>query len=185
MSAGISSIPSISATGDPHLQNIYGERFDLMRPGKHALINIPLGASVENALLHVEADAQNMGGRCADMYFQELNITGAWVKAAKQAGGLSFRAQDMVDARMNWEQFGKVELKVVHGRTKQGTRYLNLYAKHLDGTGLAVGGLLGEDDHSEAAMPPRGCAQTLSLIQGQAASSRFRQESPTVEAISA
>merc|ERR1719311_1704778 len=72
-----------SATGDPHLQNIYGERFDLMRPGKHVLINIPRGASVENALLQVEADAENMGGRCADMYFQELNITGVWVMATK------------------------------------------------------------------------------------------------------
>jgi len=176
-----------SATGDPHLQNILGQRFDLMRPGKHVLINIPRGANVENALLQVEADAQNMGGRCADMYFQELNITGAWVKATKHAGGLHFRAQDVADGRMNWEQFGKVGLKVAHGRTKQGTQYLNLFAKRLDRTGLAVGGLLGEDDHSEAAMPPRGCAQTLSLIQGKAPSSRLRHGLPrgfSVEAIS-
>ncbi|CAK0876071.1 unnamed protein product [Prorocentrum cordatum] len=175
---------SISAVGDPHLQNIYGERFDLMRPGKHVLINIPRGALAENALLQVEADAQNMGARCADMYFQELNITGAWVQGTKQDGGLRFRAQDVVDGSMKWEQFGKVELKVVHGRTKQGTQYLNLYAKRLDRTGLAVGGLLGEDDHSEAALPPRGCAQTLSLIQGKLPFTRQRQAS-SVEAVSA
>jgi hypothetical protein len=155
-----------AATGDPHLQNIYGERFDLMRPGKHVLINIPRGAFVENALLQVEAEARQMGGKCADMYFQEVNITGSWVDATKQSGGLHFKAHDMVDGNMNWESFGKVELKVVHGRTQQGIQYLNVYVKHLDRTGLSVGGLLGEDDHSEAATSTRDCAQTLSLIQG-------------------
>jgi hypothetical protein len=155
-----------SATGDPHLQNIYGERFDLLKPGKHVLINIPRGALVESALLQVEAEARQMGGKCADMYFQELNITGTWVDATKQTGGLHFKAYDMVDGKANWEKFGKVELKVVHGRTHQGIQYLNLYVKHLDHTGLAVGGLLGEDDHSEATVSPKECAQTLSLIQG-------------------
>ena len=47
-----------SAVGDPHLQNVHGERFDLMKPGKHVLINIPRGMSAENALLRVEADAR-------------------------------------------------------------------------------------------------------------------------------
>jgi len=153
-----------SAVGDPHLQNIYGERFDLMKPGKHVLVNIPRGALSENALLQVEAEARQMGGKCADMYFQELNITGSWVAAAKQSGGLHFKAGEMVEEKTNWEVFGRVELKVAHGRTKQGIQYLNLYVKHLDRTGLAVGGLLGEDDHSEAAVSPKECAQTLSLI---------------------
>jgi len=155
-----------SATGDPHLQNIYGERFDLLKPGKHVLINIPRAALVESALLQVEAEARQMGGKCADMYFQKLNITGSWVASTKQTSGLHFSADDVVDGKSSWEKFGKVELKVAHGRTHQGTRYLNLYVKHLDRTGLAVGGLLGEDDHSEAAASPKECAQTLSLIQG-------------------
>merc|ERR1719382_208783 len=34
-----------SAVGDPHLENVHGERFDLMKPGKHVLINIPRGMS--------------------------------------------------------------------------------------------------------------------------------------------
>merc|ERR1711957_348760 len=66
----------VAATGDPHLQNVHGERFDLMKPGKHALINIPRGDLVENALFRVEAEASRMGGQCADMYFQEINNTG-------------------------------------------------------------------------------------------------------------
>ncbi|CAK0828975.1 unnamed protein product [Prorocentrum cordatum] len=156
-----------SAVGDPHLQNIYGERFDLLKPGKHVLINIPRDAVVvETALLRVDAEVRQMGGKCADMYFQELNITGAWVDSTKQTGGLYFKANDVVDSNTDWESFGKVSLKVVHGRTQRGIRYLNLYVKHLDRNGLSVGGLLGEDDHSEAAVSPRECSQTLSLIQG-------------------
>merc|ERR1719382_532484 len=70
-----------SAVGDPHLQNVHGERFDLMKPGKHVLINIPRGVSAEKALFRVQADARRLGGQCADMYFQELNITGSWAEA--------------------------------------------------------------------------------------------------------
>jgi len=42
-----------SATGDPHLQNVFGERFDVMRPGRHVLISIPRGTSAEGAMLRV------------------------------------------------------------------------------------------------------------------------------------
>ena len=80
-----------AATGDPHLQNVFGQRFDLMKPGKHVLINIPRGRRTE-AMLRVEAEVRQLGGHCADMYFEELNITGAWVEA-KGTSGLRFRAQ--------------------------------------------------------------------------------------------
>jgi hypothetical protein len=155
-----------AAKGDPHLQNVYGERFDLMRPGKHVLINIPRGQIAEYALLRVEADARQMGGHCADMYFQELNITGAWV-GKNQTSGLRFQAQEVSDRNLNWENFGKVELKVAHGRTRSGTQYLNFYVKHLGRSGFIVGGLLGEDDHEDAAKPEEACAQRVSLLQNQ------------------
>jgi len=153
-----------AATGDPHLQNMYGQRFDLMRPGKHVLIHIPRGQSVDNSLLRVEADARQMGGHCADTYFQELNITGAWVEA-KRTGGFRFRAESVPQEKAAWEHFGKVELKVIHGLTQQGIRYLNFYVKNLGGAGFAVGGLLGEDDHTEAAIPSEACSRRLSLLQ--------------------
>merc|ERR1719413_52460 len=54
-----------AAVGDPHLQNVHGERFDLMKPGKHVLINIPRGVSAEKSLLRVQADARQLGGQCA------------------------------------------------------------------------------------------------------------------------
>ena len=60
----------MAATGDPHLQNVHGERFDLMKPGKHVLINIPKEVLAEKALLRVQADARRMGDSCADMYLK-------------------------------------------------------------------------------------------------------------------
>lgn len=149
------------ATGDPHLQNIHGERFDLMKPGKHLLIQIPRKSS-ENTLLRVDAEAKRMGAQCTDMYFQELNITGAWADA-KQTGGFYYRAQDVDGAPAHWEHFGNVQLKVAHGRTQKGIKYLNIYVKDLMRAG-SVGGLLGDDDHTEAATPPEACVRRLSLL---------------------
>jgi len=162
----VASTGPISATGDPHLQNVHGERFDVMRPGKHILINIPRGEGIQNALLRVEAEARRLGGQCTDMYFLDLNITGAWAEA-KQTGGFRFQAQDKHDGQHpDWIRVGNVELKVAHGLTQQGAQYLNFYVKHLGRAGFVVGGLLGEDDHTEAEMPSEACVQRLSLLAG-------------------
>ncbi|CAK0836952.1 unnamed protein product [Prorocentrum cordatum] len=154
---------SVAATGDPHLQNVLGQRFDLMKPGKHVLISIPRGRH-KNALLRVEADARQVGGQCADMYFQELNVTGEWVQATGSSG-LNFKAQGVHDEQPKWLKFGKVQVKVAHGRTLNGDWYLNFYVKHLGYSGYAVGGLLGEDDHTEAAMPSEACVHYASLFK--------------------
>ncbi|CAK0853332.1 unnamed protein product [Prorocentrum cordatum] len=146
----------VSATGDPHLQNVHGQRFDLMKPGKHVLINIPKG-ELEHQLLVVQADARRLGG-CKDMYFQELNITGSWAEA-KQAGGYRHTVKHRAAGTPQWAAFGTLELKVVHGHTKGGLEYLNFYVKHLGRVGFAVGGLLGDDDHTAAATPSGSCAR--------------------------
>jgi hypothetical protein len=170
-----------AAKGDPHLQNVYGERFDLMRPGKHVLINIPRGQIAEYALLRVEADARQMGGHCADMYFQELNITGEWAEA-KRKGGFRFRAQGVRQEKPAWEYFAKVELKVIHGVTQQGIQYLNFYVKNLGHSGFAVGGLLGEDDHTEAVIAPEECSRRLSLLQTATLSGQYARDFSVAEA---
>jgi len=154
-----------SAVGDPHLQNIHGERFDLMKAGKHVLIHVPRGAAADSALLRVQADARRVGGQCADMYFQKLNVTGSWAEA-KQAGGCHYSVSERDTKAPKWVAFGKVELKVVHGRTDSGFLYLNLYVKHLGRAGFAVGGLLGEDDHEDVSAAPESCAQRLALVAG-------------------
>jgi hypothetical protein len=151
----------VSGTGDPHLQNIIGERFDLMQAGRHVLVHIPRGSGTVGTLLRVEAKAQRFGG-CADMYFQEVNVTGKWAET-EHAGGLRFRAAEAVTVQARWLHLGKVDLKVVHGHTLHGILYLNIYVKHLDRTGFSVGGLLGEDDHSVESTPPRSCLHRISF----------------------
>jgi len=166
----------VAATGDPHLQNVHGERFDLMKPGKHVLISIPRGWSAEDALLRVQADARRLGrlgAQCADMYFQEVNVTGSWAEA-KQVGGYHYIASQSANKTQQWIAFGKVQLKVVHGRTDSGFQYLNVYVKHLGRAGFAVGGLLGEDDHKDAMIPPASCTHRTSLMDQEQTSGQSR-----------
>ncbi|CAK0861843.1 unnamed protein product [Prorocentrum cordatum] len=91
-SAAASSPTASSATGDPHLQNMFGQRFDLARPGISVLVRVPRGMPVEDALLVVKADARRLGARCSDIYFQEINVTGTWAHKA-QPGGFRFDAR--------------------------------------------------------------------------------------------
>jgi len=152
-----------AATGDPHLQNVHGERFDLMQPGKHVLINIPRGVRPDEALLRVQADARRMGSSCADMYFVGVNVTGSFAEA-RRAGGYRYAVSTRAVETPEWVAFGKVELKVVQGHTQSGISYLNVYVKHLGRAGFAVGGLLGEDDHNDVMIPPPGCTHHVGLV---------------------
>ncbi|CAK0883937.1 unnamed protein product [Prorocentrum cordatum] len=162
------TVSSAGATGDPHLQNMFGQRFDLMKPGAHVLINIPRGVRAENALLRVEAEARRMGRGCADMYFQTLNVTGQWAEAGQERG-YQYDALSGSKESPRWLTIGKVEIKVTHGQTESGIRYLNFYVKHLGQVGFAVGGLLGEDDFTDAASIPDGCKKMTSLHPGAVA----------------
>jgi len=152
---------SISAVGDPHLTNVHGEKFDLMQEGKHLLVKIPKNRR-EAALLRVDAVAERFGGQCADIYFQELNITGKWVDK-KKPGGFRYHAQGPGAKRAHWVKFGPLQLKVAHGHTHKGVKYLNFYVKNLGHTGYVIGGLLGEDDHSKAEATPKSCLHLMAL----------------------
>lgn len=151
-----------SAKGDPHLQNIHGERFDLLRPGKYVLIHIPRRAPISSTMLHVEGDVQRAGLEC-EMYFQELNITGRWASLRRDGGFKFCASRPRREAESKWLHLGKVGIKIVHGRTGKGTRYLNFYVKHLATTGFVVGGLLGEDDHTTETKRPSSCNHRIAL----------------------
>jgi len=146
---------SVSGVGDPHLTNMYGQRFDLYRTGVSVLLQIPGNVGPQHALLRLEADARRMG-TCSDVYFQTLNISGTWTKHSDRL--VFFATADKKSNSMTWMRFGKIDLKVVSGRTREGVRYLNVFARHLGKTGFPVGGLLGEDDHEVAMTPPTECA---------------------------
>jgi len=149
------------ATGDPHLQNIFGQRFDLMVPGVHTLINIPRGElNMHSALLRITADAQQME-RCGELYILVLNMTGQWLHAR---GPQYFRAGHAQRRhKSKWMTLGKVDVKVVHGLTVTGIAYLNLMIRNLGKLRFEIGGLLGEDSHALVATPKLECKRIMSL----------------------
>merc|ERR1719343_1448385 len=51
------------ATGDPHMTNILGQRFDLIHPGQHALLQIPKGARTQLFHQHINAQECLSGAR--------------------------------------------------------------------------------------------------------------------------
>jgi len=151
----------VSSVGDPHMTNILGQRFDLNRPGTHVLVRLPKDANHDGLLLEISCDVERMSASCADMYIQRLNLTGAWLEE-KGTRMLAYSAQSG-EVDKGWQKIGRIEVKVARGITKEGVKYLNMFTKHLSKTGLRVGGLLGEDDHTTAATPMADCRQMMSL----------------------
>lgn len=155
----------VSASGDPHLVNMHGQRFDIYRPGTHTLLQVPrVLRKAESAMLRVTAEARQMGGACADIYFQALNISGSWV----DSGPLQYHAgasSRTAASSTSWIRVGPVlDLKVVWGHTNSGIEYLNLFARHLSQVTLPIGGLLGADDHTYASTPGPSCKHTVALL---------------------
>merc|ERR1719382_1941498 len=112
------------AVGDPHMQNVHGQKFDLMQPGSHTLVHIPRFSAKASAKFHVQAEVDRIGRACADMYIQKLNVTGQWAYEHRQ-GGLHFDAETHKHRRgTNWMHFGRpsrrVDMKVVYGHTPTG-----------------------------------------------------------------
>jgi hypothetical protein len=154
--------PLTKATGDPHLVNIHGQRFDIFQEGMHVLLRIPKGA-VSKVFLNVVAEARHSGAACSDLYFKALNVTGKWVEAVHHGSLQYFASMPGSEASKTWMQFGSVGLKVRWGHTGDGTEYLNLFVRNLGKAGYPVGGLLGEDDHVAIATPPERCKHSVIL----------------------
>jgi hypothetical protein len=151
----------VSGVGDPHLTNMYGERFDVYSAGVIVLLQIPRWVGPQGTLLHLEANAKRMGGMCSEVYFQIVRISGAWTN---RSDGLTFIAKsDDKPNRMTWTRFGRIDIKVVNGKTREGLDYLNVYARNLGNAKHPVGGLLGGDTDTGATTPGEKCSHTLSL----------------------
>lgn len=155
---------AVGATGDPHMINVKGQRFDLLERGDQTLIHIPRGATPADTLLRV--DAFVTGGRsCNYSYIRALNITGKWLPANKPLGiqhdALPWGEGGSRILRRPRHHVGPLILKVGYGKTKSGYTYLNFHAggfENLENTNMTVGGLLGTDDPTNAQSKER-CLQ--------------------------
>lgn len=150
---------NLAAVGDPHLVNVFGQRFDLHQVGTHTLLQVPLRAKPGSTLLRVDAEARQLGAKCGDTYFTTLNVTGRWVEANFRSERLHFDAAGDAEAsaKARWLRFGKLQMKIARGHTAEGIEYLNFFLKHLSSIGHRAGGLLGEDDHTKVAAPTTAC----------------------------
>lgn len=154
----------VIATGDPHMVNLLGQKFDLVERGHQVLINIPQGASPSKALLRVDALVSG-GANCNLTFIRGVNMSGAWVNDRKgDANGYQYYAAPWGSPHKKWRvhqhEFGPVRIKVTFGKTFVGMTYFNLHFFGLQNVEMPVGGLLGIDDHANAASMAR-CAETL------------------------
>ncbi|CAK0808561.1 unnamed protein product [Prorocentrum cordatum] len=158
----INSGPMVKGNGDPHLANTLGQKFDLLQAGYHTLVQIPRWERHRTNFL-VEARASRAGRGCADLFFTEINISGTWARRHR-ATDLRWDAEATRLAKPTWMTFHNVvNVNIVHGRTAQNTKYLNIFMKGLHKTKVPVGGLLGEDDHTAATTLDKGCKHIVTL----------------------
>jgi len=139
------------------MTNILGQRFDLVQPGDHTLVQIPRAASQSETLFRVAAHVRRVGTNCQDMYIVKVNVTGKWPEKSS-SGPPHFDAgiaQNGLDGK--WLHFGLVAIKVAQGKTLGGTPYLNFFVRNLAKTDYRVGGLLGEDSHERESTPSAKC----------------------------
>jgi len=115
------------------------------------------------ALLRLVAYAERFGSECEDLYFTRLNVTGKWLPGMQ---GILFSSTEQFAGPQELVLSG-IKLKVVRALTRDGLHYLNIYVHGLAIPGYEVGGLLGKDDHTAAALPTIGCMKQIELMQAQ------------------
>jgi hypothetical protein len=162
-----------TAVGDPHMINVKGEKFDLVRSGRMQLLRVPLEAVAEKANLTVDAMIVDMAGSidgCTTApYIQTVTFGGRWLggrslTVSSKAGKMQVLLDGMwpmVSAQP--VAIGSVKLAYVHPnamelqvgdasiRVSHGVQmfhfFLNMQAGSLSSLGYTLGGLLGGDDH--------------------------------------
>lgn len=73
---GNSGFGSGSAVGDPHVTNVAGERFDIMRSGMHTLVEVPRDQRIPKKLL-VKGQIERYGSACSSMWITQMSISGS------------------------------------------------------------------------------------------------------------
>lgn len=67
-------------TGDPHLTNLRGQKFDI-HDGLHRLVHYPKGVPEDAALLKVDAEAVDMvaDANCYTIFLESVRLSGRWL----------------------------------------------------------------------------------------------------------
>lgn len=73
---GPSPGPEADMTGDPHMKNLAGEKFELTRTGKHTALHIPRGSNDANKLYQLQLFVVERGEACASNMFTTKIMAG-------------------------------------------------------------------------------------------------------------
>eukprot|EP00930_Biecheleria_cincta_P019040 TRINITY_DN1464_c2_g1_i1.p1 TRINITY_DN1464_c2_g1~~TRINITY_DN1464_c2_g1_i1.p1 ORF type:complete len:403 (+),score=41.48 TRINITY_DN1464_c2_g1_i1:65-1273(+) len=116
---------TVAATGDPHLTNLRGHKFDI-HDGLHRFVHYPRDAPEEEALLKIDAQAVDVGPEadCYSVFLQNIKLSGKWVgdditlstntsvaSADPSAFSMSFASQKMDWPALSKQHNGHLELK--------------------------------------------------------------------------
>jgi hypothetical protein len=103
-------------TGDPHVTNVEGQRFNLVRVGVHELLRLPRhsqGAGRE-ALLKVSGSIESERS-CEEPFVKQLDLSGLWLwqsgPLVLRAGGLNEDSDDAIMLQVNGSHVGKDEIQ--------------------------------------------------------------------------
>ena len=113
-------------------------------------------------MLRVDAGTSRLRGECADVRFQEANVTGGWLMATL-ASGFRFLVQGGGDESPTWSMIWRVHVKVAYGRARQGIQCLSFYVKQTGHVGFAVGEFSGEVGRNVSVMLSDKCGAALSF----------------------
>lgn len=127
-----------SATGDPHLRNIRGKKFDI-HDGLHTLVHYPRGSFASQALLKIDAKAVMMPGEvsCYNVFFQEIRLSGKWVGEdiiLKYDGSTIRQKSFVLGMRGQYHAWKDLSREVSHLKSS-GTEPIEFYTKHRHTTG--------------------------------------------------
>jgi len=107
-------------TGDPHVTNVEGQRFDLVRVGVHELLRLPRRSGSRpgygtrsEALLEVLGTVESER-KCEEPFVKQLDLSGLWLQHSGplvlRAGDLSEDSRDAILLQVNGSHVSKDEL---------------------------------------------------------------------------
>jgi len=83
--------------GDPHIQRISGETFELLRSGSNAMVRIPADASDGEASLLVQTFSERLQN-CPDipsMWTRNISVSGKWLEDRGMTSPICFEHEDV------------------------------------------------------------------------------------------
>jgi len=180
------------ATGDPHVSNIRGESFDVKRAGWYTFVQIPRALSPAQApQFRVDANVEPRHDICGELYIREVHLTGKMMQQFIVGLNFTLRTQllepsllvngiPLVDAQLP-SPLVSVTKHTAEVHTGGIVSYLSMaragccypylnYRASFSKTAFKdhseIGGLLGQDGHSEVATWPEHCQKKVKLAEG-------------------